>query len=291
MPPGWSTPTCSAVSSGRRWWPGTSWSTRAATPPPASVALCASRAATTWSPTATWSTSASRGNGAVLGPAPRSLLGQLLHAFGQPVHAQLAGGGRRPLRLQRRIGRRLDVDRPQRRDLAEAAQLGGLVAQGGADAGAQGTGHLLRHLDRALERPVLVQQLARGLRAGALGARPPVRRIPAQGDEVGHLFRPDAVTLAHLRFVDLLRPPPLARLDEQHLHAVPDALVHVAVTGEDERLAAGVDLGLGVGAEQVVGLDGLVAGDRPAEHLVEVVRAIPLPDEAIGHGRAVGVVA
>src|SRR3954471_11447989 len=185
MPPGWSTPTCSAVSSGRRWWPGTSWSTRAATPPPASVALCASRAATTWSPTATWSTSASRGNGAVLGPAPRSLLGQLLHAFGQPVHPELAGGGRRPLRLQRRIGRRLDVDRPQHRDLAEAAQLVGLVAQRGADAGAQGTRDLLRHLDGAFERAVFAQQLVGGLRPDALGAGQSVGGIAAQGDEVG----------------------------------------------------------------------------------------------------------
>ncbi len=90
---------------------------------------------------------------------------------------------------------------------------------------------------------MLAQQVARGLRADPLRARQTVGRIAAQGDEVRHLLGFDAVALAHARRVDDLGAV-LAAAREQHGHRVADALEHVAVAGEQQRLAArgGLDL-------------------------------------------------
>ena len=71
---------------------------------------------------------------------------------------------------------------------------------------------------------------------------------------------------------------------------VVDALEHVAVAREEQRLAAGGDLELGERPEQVVGLE--VADRRavPAERAEERGRVAPLALELGRHRRAVGVV-
>ena len=69
-----------------------------------------------------------------------------------------------------------------------------------------------------------------------------------------------------------------------------DALVHVAVAGHDQRLAAGGDLDLGERAEQVVGLEAGRGLLRPAEAGEELGRLLELPGERVGDRRAVGVV-
>src|SRR5438874_352220 len=77
-----------------------------------------------------------------------------------------------------------------------------------------------------LKRRVFAQQRRRPLRPNAASARQPVRRIAAQGDEIRHLPRLDAVALAHLR-----------RADARHLagpHRVQD---HRPVGSELVRIA------------------------------------------------------
>ena len=136
----------------------------------------------------------------------------------------------------RRVGRARQLHVAQGRDVLERPQ--------GVRIGGQRARHPRRHRARparrrehALERPVLAQQVAGGLRADALGARQPVGRVAAQRDEVGNLLGLDAVALAHLGRPDDLRPV-LAAAREQHRHAVADALEHVAVAGEQQRVAA-----------------------------------------------------
>ncbi len=73
-----------------------------------------------------------------------------------------------------------------------------------------------RRLEDVLERSVPPQQL-RG-RLGADPRRPgqPVGGVAAQGDEVGHELRGDAVALAHLRRADLDVLRALAQLGHRH---------------------------------------------------------------------------
>ena len=117
----------------------------------------------------------------------------------------------------------------------------------------------------------------------------PSRRVAAQRDEVRHLRRVDPVDLAHLVGPDLVRPL-LARLLQQDRDVVVGALEHVAVGGEDQRLAAVLGLQRGERAHQVVGLQRLVAEHRPAQRLVQRRRALPLPRQVVGHLGPRGVV-
>ncbi len=88
--------------------------------------------------------------------------------------------------------------------------------------------------------------------------------------------------------VDLLRP--LAGADVEHGDLPGGALEHVAIAGHEEGLAAGLGLELGEAAEQVVGLERLVIGDRPPERLEVVAGVGPLGLQPVGHLRAGGVV-
>jgi hypothetical protein len=112
-----------------------------------------------------------------------------------------------------------------------------------------------------------------------------------QGDEVRHELRRDPVALAHLGGVHDLRALLAAGADVEHGDPVPRALVHVAVAGHHEGGAAGLDLGVGVGAEEVVRLELVVVGDHPSE-LAEERRAVgELRSQLVRDGRAVRVVA
>ena len=141
--------------------------------------------------------------------------------------------------------------------------------------------------DHVLEVALAAQQVGGGLGADALRARQPVRRVAAQRDEVRHLRGVDPVDLAHLVGADLVRAL-LARLLQQDRDVVVGALEHVAVRGEDQRLAAGLGLQRGEGAHQVVGLQRLVAQHRPAERLVERAARAPTatPGRRASAGRA-----
>ena len=184
-----------------------------------------------------------------------------------------------------RSGGRSTVGVAQRRDVLERAQLVRLLDQRAPH------GRLLadRARDRRLERPVAAQQVGGGLLADPLGAGQPVRRVAAQRDEVGHGRRRDAVALLDLLRAHLVRPL-LPRALEQDRDPVARALEHVAVAGEDLRQPARGHLRLGVGVHEVVGLEVVVAHDRPAERLVERRRALPLVGQRVGHRRAMGVV-
>jgi hypothetical protein len=129
---------------------------------------------------------------------------------------------------------------------------------------------------------------SRAVFADPLGARQPVGRVAAQGDEVGYLVGAHAVALAHVGGPDRLGLALAGR--PQHRDVVGDALEHVAVAGEEQRVPAGRRLGLRQAAEQVVGLERLVAQDGPVERLEEVLRVVPLRHELLGHVDAVGVV-
>ena len=54
---------------------------------------------------------------------------ELLEPLREPVHPELAGGGGGARRVERPVGRALDVEPAQRRDLPEVAQLVGLVVR------------------------------------------------------------------------------------------------------------------------------------------------------------------
>ena len=109
---------------------------------------------------------------------------------------------------------------------------------------------------------VAAQQVGGGLLADPLRARQPVGRVAAQRDEVGHGRRRDAVALLDLRGAHLVRAL-LARALEQDRDPVARALEHVAVAGEDLRLARPPPTSrLGVGVHQVVGLEVVVRRSR-----------------------------
>src|SRR5205807_7528721 len=114
-----------------------------------------------------------------------------------------------------------DID--QRRDLLERVQALRVVAQRALHARA------LAHRvgDRALQRAVLEQQVARGLLADPRRPGDAVRRVAAQRDEVRHELRRDAVALADVRRPELVGAALAA--GEQDAHGVRDALEHVAV--------------------------------------------------------------
>ena len=143
--------------------------------------------------------------------------------------------------------------------------------------------------DRGLEAAVAAQQVRRRLLADALRAGQPVGRVAAQRDEVRHDRRRDPVALLDLLGAHLVGSL-LARALEQDRDPVARALEHVAVAGEDLRAPAGRHLRLRVGVHQVVGLERVVRGDRPAERLVERRGLLPLVREVVRHRRAVRVV-
>ena len=120
-------------------------------------------------------------------------------------------------------------------------------------------------------------------------ARQAVGRVAAQRDEVGDELRRHAVAFAHLVRVDDVGTSGAAAQIE-HGDRVRRALEHVAVAGEDQRLAAGLGLDPRERAEHVVGLhiDGRQRG--PAERVEEVRGGGELAVERVRGRLPVGVV-
>ena len=89
---------------------------------------------------------------------------------------------------------------------------------------------------RLLQRAVAAQQGRRAFRADAARAGQPVRRIAAQGDEVGHLPGLDAIALAHFGRADARHFAGLERV--QNGRRVGGELERIAVAAGDEDCAA-----------------------------------------------------
>src|SRR5262249_58767697 len=108
-------------------------------------------------------------------------------------------------------------------------------------------------VEHRLERAVLLEQLRGRLRADALRTGELVGRIAAQGDEVRHLRRLDAVAFAHLGRTDArdLADTPQRLEDRRPLAR---QLERVAVAARDEDTAAAVLLVRDGRGEEVVGL-------------------------------------
>ena len=188
--------------------------------------------------------------------------------------------------VRRAVRRAFELDVAQRRDRAERTQLVGVVAERRRHPRLL----LVGGRDRALQRPVRLQQRGRRLGADPRRARQAVRRVPAQGDEVGHQPRRDPVAGDDLVGIDLLEPGRLL-LQEHDADVLGRALVHVAVAGHDQRSAAGVGLGARQRPEQVVGLELIRRLRAPAERVKQRRRLLELPRERVGNRRALGVVA
>jgi hypothetical protein len=131
----------------------------------------------------------------------------------------------------------LDGHLLQGRHVAEVAQLVRLPVQRGADARRLAQ----RVLDRRVERPVLAQQVARGLLADALRARDAVGRVARSAMKSGTCSGRSRSAPAPPRR-RRTRVHPWTRLREQDRDVVADALEHVAVAREQQRAAAGCDL-------------------------------------------------
>ena len=110
-----------------------------------------------------------------------------------------------------------------------------------------------RRGEHALEVAEARQQVGGALRADALRAREAVRRVAAQRDEVRHLLGLDRRSARAPR-PGRSRPGRPSR-GNRTCTRVGDALEHVAVAGEEQRLAAGRRLAARQRAEQVVGLE------------------------------------
>ena len=148
---------------------------------------------------------------------------------------------------------------PVRLEVGDVGQGRGRVERGDVPVGAE----LLR-LGREPPSGDHRFQIGVGLQEcrGRLLADPPragdlVRRIAAQGDEVAHLLRVDAVPLAHLGRAD---PGQLAdaayRLEDRDVGSC--ELVRVAVGGRNERGASARPLAGNGRGEKVVGLEALL---------------------------------
>src|ERR1700710_200294 len=177
-----------------------------------------------------------------------------------------SGGGSTP--ASRSIAMSLKASRSSRPSISAARRFGRPLAD--------------RAVEDRLERAVLAEQFGGFLRPDALGPRQAVGRVAAQGDEVWDQLGADAVALTDLVRPDLFRPF-AARADVEHGHPVAGALVHVAVAGQQQGLAAGRRLALGIGAEQVVGLEVGAGGDGPAEGLEEVAGGGELGLQLVRH--------
>ena len=146
-----------------------------------------------------------------------------------------------------------------------------------------GRGELASVVDDALEVAVLAQELGGRLLPDALRARDVVGGVAAQGDQVDHLFRLDAVALHHLRRADLLGLAAAADRD-QHRRPLGHQLEAVAVRGQHEVGAAARLLGGHGRGQQVVGLPGIDLGRREAEGLGQLRQEVELGGQVLGEG-------
>ena len=168
---------------------------------------------------------------------------------GAEPHAVQPPGERRPVqiahpeRLERLRHRRVVA---QDHQLARQARL---VGMGDQQLAALGRLHRGGRGEHALEVPELGQQLAGGLGSDTGHAGHVVHAVAHQRQQVGHLLRAAAVSLAHLVRTDCLL------LDRVlHDHAGPDQLHQVLVGGHDRDAPARVHRRLGVCRDQVVRL-------------------------------------
>ena len=106
------------------------------------------------------------------------------------------------------------------------------------------------------------------------GAREPVGRVSAEGDEVGDELGADPIAAGNLGRVDLLKATGALREDED-ADLPGGALVDLAVAGEDQAPTAACLLSL-PSSQQVVGLELGVVGGAPAEGLEQA----PVPARA-----------
>jgi hypothetical protein len=134
-----------------------------------------------------------------------------------------------------------------------------------------------------------LQDLGGRLRAHAGGAGQAVGGIAPQGNEVRDELGRDAVSPDYLIGVDRLEPGG-AGLQVEHGRVRIDALVHVAVAGEDQGAAARGLLGRGVGTQEIVSLQFVGSLTLPAEGPEEVRGLLELPGQRLGDGWPVGVV-
>lgn len=210
--------------------------------------------------------------------------GGCFEPLGEAVHPPGSSGGGFAGEVGGPVGRAGQVDAAQPGDLPEGSQLVGVLGQGGGYAAALGPA------DRPFERPVRPQQVPRRFLADAPGAGEPVRRVAPKRDEVGHLLGFDAVAPSHTVGIHDLGAGLARPGGKEHRHPLAHALEHVPVAGEEQGPAPGLRLEGRQRAEQVVGLEGVVADHLPAEGAEEPGRVGPLGLELDGHRGPVGVV-
>jgi hypothetical protein len=132
----------------------------------------------------------------------------------------------------------------------------------------------------ALEIPVALQQLSRGLRADAPRAGNVVGRVATQADQIGHLIRTDPVALNDAVGIDVLHLAD-ARDGTNDGRAGRGQLVRVAVVREDERGAPGGLLEGGQRRADVIRLPRRNADGGDAERADEHRQGIQLVDQGI----------
>ena len=194
------------------------------------------------------------------------------------------------LLFERGEGRRLQVERE-----VEVAHDGGHLSAGErgvlvvADALELLAFERVQVLVEAFERPVLLQQLGRGLLADAGHAGDVVGRVALEPQEVGHLRRRDAVALRHLgRAVDGHVGDAFLRGDDARL--VAGQLVGVLVARHQQRLVAQLLVAPGHGAQDVVAFPSLHAHDRHVHGLQQLLDDGELHLQVVVHGRTLCLV-
>jgi hypothetical protein len=144
---------------------------------------------------------------------------------------------------------------------------------------------LARVLDDRVERTVLADPLAGGLRADLLDARHVVDGIADERQVIDDPLRRHAELLLHARGVE---PFVAHRVDERDV--LVDELREVLVAGRHDGLHSVRRRPPGERRDHVVRLDALDLDHRPAERPRGLVDRLDLQGEVVGHRLAVGLV-
>ena len=156
--------------------------------------------------------------------------------------------------------------------------------------------HRRRRIERALQRPVVLDQFARGLGADAEDARNVVDAIAHQREHVADQLGPHAELLDHLGDIDALvlhrvEHVDAAALDSAvRLRALPDELHQVLVARDDRHVPAAARRLDRVGGDQVVGFEIVFLDAGQAEGARGIPDQRELRDEVLGRRRPVGLV-
>ena len=215
----------------------------------------------------------------------QALAGAVLQPLGQALHPELTRGLRAAGAVGGCVARALDLHRLQLGDVPEGPQL---VRRAGQDVALRAV--LLGLLQRGLQRAVATQDVRGALLPDPLCARQAVRRIAAEGDEVGHALRGDPVAALHLGRVDALGPLLAAAAEQQDGHLLRGRLEHVPVAREHQGGPAGLLLDPRQGAHHVVRLQHVRDAHPPPEGPEEVGRQRELVRQVVRNRRPVGVV-